>query len=72
MGYTSIVWIYRDGIDRADDSPEEWTNIASQLGDAVLQVCLGVPGQLVAVTSEMVKLKKTNRGRSRSCGSGKG
>jgi hypothetical protein len=44
MGYAFIVYVYRDAIERADHSRQEWRKIGQQLGDGVLQVCLGHTG----------------------------
>lgn len=40
MGYAKILWIYEDGIQDADRSPEGWSRLRPEVGEAVLKVCL--------------------------------
>ena len=40
MGHAFIVYVYRDGIERADYSRSEWRKISAALGEGTLQVCL--------------------------------
>jgi hypothetical protein len=60
MGFAHVMYFHHDGIRDAEDSDEKWDELRSELGEAVLKLCLDPdermipPGKKERVTSEEV------------------
>jgi hypothetical protein len=56
MGRAYITYVYDDAIRGATNSPEEWKKISSELGDAILKLCL-TPEQHYDDKEGLVRIK---------------
>jgi hypothetical protein len=61
MGYSSILWIYEDGIKSAEKSRESWDALRPLLGQAVLEVCTGKRVPRGELEAELDRLRERQR-----------